>query len=81
MNSMWNLLKELEDETSRARAKHPNIHTPHEAYAVILEELDEYWDHVKADTALSYKARAELIQIAAMALRAIMDLKVGDASK
>lgn len=72
------LMHETARELLRAMDKHKGMTSPHESYGVILEELDEYWDHVKADTALSYDARKELIQIAAMAWRAIMDLKIGD---
>ena len=31
----------------RARTKHKPINSAHEGYAVILEELDEFWDEVK----------------------------------
>ena len=58
---------------------HGAMNGPHEAYAVLLEEMDEYWDEVKKynpnkpgrDT--RPRQREELIQIAAMAIRAIYD--------
>ena len=58
---------------------HAAMNGPHEAYAVLLEEMDEYWDEVKKynpnkpgrDT--RPRQREELIQIAAMAIRAIYD--------
>jgi len=58
---------------------HAAMNSPHEAYAVLLEEVDEYWDEVKRynpnkpgrDT--RPRQREELIQIAAMAIRAIYD--------
>lgn len=31
----------VDEELTRARAKHGPMHGPHEGYAVILEELDE----------------------------------------
>jgi hypothetical protein len=53
----------------------------HEAYAVILEELDEVWDitRLKRKNRDSDKLREEFIQIAAMAIKAIhsMDNFVG----
>jgi len=48
--------------------------SPHEGWAVIREELDELWEHVRADTARGHEARKEAIQIAAMALRFALDL-------
>ena len=60
----------IEAEIERARRKFPPFHSQHEAYAVILEELDEFWDHVRDDT----DGRKELIQIAAMAVAAYREL-------
>jgi hypothetical protein len=56
----------IEDEIERARAKFPAFHSQHEAYAVILEELDEFWEKVRRDE----DGRQELIQVAAMAVAA-----------
>jgi hypothetical protein len=76
------LVEEVCDELVKARVAHDPMASGHEAYAVILEELDEYWEHVKTNPRkLTDEARAhrlvemrkELIQIAAMALRAIQD--------
>lgn len=59
------------DEATRASGKWPPMNSAHEGYAVILEELDELWDHVKTKqgkrdlTAM----RKEAIQVAAMAVR------------
>ena len=72
------IVTEVHREVLRAMNFHDGMNSPHEAYAVILEELDEYWDEVRAfnprkgrDT--RPKQRAELIQLAAMAIRAISD--------
>jgi len=67
---------EVAEEVGRAT----NLHLPqlsaHESYAVILEEVDEFWDEVKKKSRERSNAamRTELIQIAAMAVRAIHDL-------
>jgi len=62
------------DELESALAKFPPLNSPHEGKAVIEEELDELWQHVKANTGRSPEARREAIQIAAMALRYALDL-------
>ena len=67
--------QELADELDLAMTKHPPMHSPHEGISVIREELDpELWDHVCADTGRSPEARHEALQVAAMALRYILDL-------
>lgn len=65
----------VRDELLDARAKHPRINSAHEGYAVILEELDEFWEEVRKKKALRSKVRIrkELIQIAAMAQRTAED--------
>ncbi len=81
---------EVAREYERARTLHAPMHSPHEGWAIIREEVDELWDLVKA-----YKGpkpgngnqfvnrqvfqqrrdmRAEAVQIAAMAIRFVMDV-------
>ncbi len=64
------------DEVDLAMQLHGPQRSHHEAYALIAEELDEYWEQVKLKEAVRDKAaiREELTQIAAMAVRAIVDL-------
>ena len=61
-------------EYLRAADKFPAFHSPHEGYAVILEELDELWDEVKANKGRRPAAIKEATQVAAMALRYLIDL-------
>lgn len=63
------LAEQIAQETIRAEGLHREYASPHEGYAVIMEELDELWEHVRADTGRSHEARKEAIQIAATALR------------
>lgn len=63
------------NELHRARSKHADFTKRHEAYAVILEELDEVKDVVWHD-GQDKDLRGELLQVAAMAIRAIVDLKL-----
>lgn len=66
---------EVFQEVKRARSKHPvGAHSPHEGHSIIREELEKLWSHVKADTGRSPEARKEAIQVAAMAVRYILDL-------
>jgi chromosome segregation and condensation protein ScpB len=65
------VLAQVMEECERARAKHRGMVSTHEAHGVILEELEEWWDSVKADT----PDDKELLSVAAMAVLAIVELK------
>jgi hypothetical protein len=80
-----NLCDAVAAELGRAMIQHGPMHSAHEAYAVILEELEEFWWQVKINPKkLSPEAqndrliemRKELLQVAAMAVRAIVDLNL-----
>jgi hypothetical protein len=80
--SIHGVLNEIEDEVSRAEAKWPPMNSAHEAYAVLLEEVDELKSHIwtnqkRRDIA---EMRKEAIQVAAMAVRLIRDICDGDRS-
>jgi hypothetical protein len=72
---------EIEKEVERASKHGVQFASLHEAYAVILEELDEVWDitRLKRKDRNAAELREEFIQIAAMAVKAIgsMDNFVG----
>lgn len=59
-------------ELDSAMRKFGPFASPHEGYAVILEELDELWVEVKAHDLDGM--REEAIQVAAMALRFLVDI-------
>lgn len=63
-------------EFNAAAQKHKPLNSLHEAYGVILEEVDEFWDEVKKKERFRnpVNVRTELRQIAAMALRTLVDL-------
>ena len=69
-------LHDVRAEEQRAAAVNTPMHGYHEAYAIILEELDEFWDIVRLKAAQrdAQEARMELIQVAAMCMRAAKDL-------
>lgn len=69
----------VETELAKAREKHATpFHNAHEAFAVIYEELDEFWDEVRAQKHDKGKLLKELIQTAAMCYRAAEDLHLMD---
>jgi hypothetical protein len=68
------VLKRVGNETLRALDRWPAMNSPHEGKAVIEEELEELWEHCRANTGRSPEAMAEAIQIAAMAVRYVLDL-------
>ena len=65
----------VEQELTKASRKHPPFHSLHEAYAVILEEVDEFKAQVWKQNAArdSQELVMELVQIAAMAMRTALD--------
>ena len=70
-------ITEISAEVMRAKTMFPtDFHNQHEAYAVILEEIDELWDeikknHKKYDLAAQ---RIEATQAAAMLVRLMVEL-------
>jgi hypothetical protein len=73
----------IERETLRAMNLHAGMASLHEAYSVILEELDEFWEQVKTNpkkltddqrAARQSELRKELVQVAAMCVRTLVDL-------
>jgi hypothetical protein len=64
----------VQQELARARSKWPNVASYHEGYAVILEELEEFWELAKAKEPDVGGMLAELVQVAAMAERTIEDV-------
>ena len=45
----------------------------HQGYAIILEELDELWDVIKSKEGTNAELKSEAKQVAAMALRFLVD--------
>lgn len=75
-NGLTNVVLDIAAEVERAEGMHAVLNSHHEAYAVILEELDEYkrvvW--LKSSQRDVAEMRTELVQTAAMCVRAIRDL-------
>jgi hypothetical protein len=66
----------IEKECFRACTLYPKFHSAHEGYAVLLEEVEELWAEVKKSPKKRDPAamRDEAIQVAAMALRFLIDI-------
>jgi hypothetical protein len=62
------------DEFEKARRKFPAFNSGHEGWAVLREEVDELWDEVKKREPDPDKLRHEAIQVAAMALRFVVEV-------
>ena len=70
------ILLAVKQELFKGMQLHQAYNSAHEAYSVILEELDEFWDEVRKkrqDRSQALMSR-ELIQVAATSLRTIFDL-------
>ena len=74
-----NSLTDVYNEIIRAKSIHKkDFNSTHEAYAVILEEMDELWEEVKKNPKKEgyskEKMREEAVQTVAMLLRMITEL-------
>ena len=70
----------FERELLKAIQKHGEGYSSyHEAYAILLEEFEEFWDEVKKRSPNDLKIREEAIHIAAVAFKiASMATKIAD---
>lgn len=67
-------IKEIARELERARKIFAPFNSAHEGYSIILEEKDELWEEIKVKHQSKNKMRKEAIQLAAMAIRFIVDV-------
>lgn len=60
-------------------AKWPGFNSAHEGYAILAEEVDELWSHVKTNQKKRdlLAMRAEAIQVAAMAIKFVQMINAG----
>jgi len=78
--SAYGVVTEVLDELRRAREMFGPFHSAHEGHAVLREEFEELWEAVKRHNPKMTSAedyiqmREEAIQVAAMALRFILDV-------
>lgn len=67
---------EVVEELRKAINKFGKFNSAHEGFAVLNEEVDELWDHVKTNQSKRdiQAMRKEAVQIAAMAIRFAVDI-------
>jgi NTP pyrophosphatase (non-canonical NTP hydrolase) len=58
--------------------RHPPFHSHHETYGVLLEEVDEYFEHVRERRPSMAGYREELADIAAVCIKALIQLCVDE---
>ena len=63
-------------EVMKAMENWPKFNSAHEGFAILSEEVDELWDHVKTNQKRRDidAMRKECIQVAAMAMRFALDI-------
>lgn len=65
---------EVANELALAKSMHAAMATEHHGYAIIKEELDELWEEIRKKQPDKRRMREEAIQVAAMAIRFMMDI-------
>jgi hypothetical protein len=75
---MINFQQLVKEELTEARIDHGPQSSYHEGYAVLLEEVDELWDIVKAKSSKRSHQHAllELVQIASCAQKMAEDIVI-----
>lgn len=69
------LVDDVLAETRTSTAKYGRTYaSAHEAHSVLREELEEFWDHVKANTGYSDEAYHEAKQVASVALKVMQTI-------
>ena len=73
---LTDIVGEVTEEYLDAVSKFGPFASAHEGYAVILEEVDEMWTEIKRNDIK--RAREEAVQVAAMAIRFLIDTRKDD---
>ena len=74
----YDIWSDIRGELTRAE-KWPGFNSAHEGYAILAEEVDELWAHVKVNQKKRDldAMRAEAIQVAAMAVKFVQMIDAG----
>ena len=85
LSPRFKILSEIDAEATRACELHGPMHSLHEAYGVIKEEFEEWWEEVKKNPKKLSTLEAanrrqalkeEMIQMAAMCVKTIESLNL-----
>ena len=70
------IIAQVSEEVGRAASMWPPMHSAHEGYAVLLEEVDELKAHVWTNQKRRdlVEMRTEALHVAAMAIRFALDI-------
>jgi hypothetical protein len=75
----------VKEELERSTRLFGDMQSPHEGISVLREEFEELWEEVKSHKGgrgrMGSKGRAEAVQVAAMALRFILDCTSDEPAK
>jgi len=76
VGDLMDVQKEVENELISAVKNWPPFNSAHEGFAVLKEEVDELWEHVKTNQKKRdlVAMRKEAIQVAAMAQRFALEV-------
>jgi glycyl-tRNA synthetase beta subunit len=74
--ALTRIAAEVLDAAVPVQARWGDYHSAHEAYGVMMEEVEEFWEIVKVrqENRDLAKMRAELVDIAVCAMRTILSL-------
>lgn len=73
LDAAADVLMEIANELARATCKFPPMNSPHEGYAILLEEVHEAWEEIRRND--TDRALEEMVQVGAMAVRFIIDIR------
>ena len=73
-HQLRNVIDAVEKEFLDAIEKFDAFNSGHEGYAVIKEELDELWEEIKNKNCKQPELFSEAKQVAAMAIRFMIDI-------
>lgn len=79
--TLTDAISDVTAEYVRASEKFGPFASAHEGFAVLMEEVDELWDEVKANRGYDRSAEEEAVQVAAMAIRYLVDVSYRERTK